>query len=97
MHAILRLFALRRGQLKQVTQHNLIHSLIRSCLLLIVLFALHIGFMMHYEGFSLGNATWLTLTTATTVGYGDMSAATTQGRLATVLLIYLGGIFILAR
>lgn len=52
---------------------------------------------MHYEGLSLGDATWLTFTTATTVGYGDISAASTQGRLATIFLIYLGGIFILAK
>ena len=53
--------------------------------------------MMHYEGLSLGDATWLTFTTATTVGYGDISATSTEGRLATILLLYLGGIFILAK
>lgn len=52
---------------------------------------------MHYEGLSLGDSIWLTFTTATTVGYGDISAATTQGRLATIFLLYLGGIFILAK
>lgn len=97
MHAILRYFAKRRGRLNHSVQHDLTHSIIRSCLLLTVLFVLHIGFMMHYEDLSLGDATWLTLTTATTVGYGDISAASTQGRLATILLIYLGGIFILAK
>ena len=55
------------------------------------------GLMMHYEGLSLNDAIWLTFTTATTVGYGDLSATTTQGRVATILLLYLGGIFILAR
>ncbi|MCK4708335.1 MAG: two pore domain potassium channel family protein, partial [Gammaproteobacteria bacterium] len=97
MFSILRIFALRRGRLKHGVQHNLIHSIIKSCLLLMLLFTLHIGFMMYYENFSLGDSVWLTLTTATTVGYGDMFAVTTQGRLATVLLIYLGGIFILAK
>ncbi|MCK5830051.1 MAG: two pore domain potassium channel family protein [Methylococcales bacterium] len=53
--------------------------------------------MIHYEGLSLGDATWLTFTTATTVGYGDISATTTEGRLSTILLLYLGGIFILAK
>jgi voltage-gated potassium channel len=52
---------------------------------------------MHYEGLSLGDAVWLTFTTATTVGYGDISASTTQGRVATIFLIYLVGIFILAK
>ncbi|MCK4708071.1 MAG: potassium channel protein [Gammaproteobacteria bacterium] len=65
--------------------------------MLAVLFTLHIGFMMYYEGLGLGDSIWLTFTTATTVGYGDISASTTEGRLATILLLYLGGIFILAR
>jgi voltage-gated potassium channel len=97
MHSILRLFARRRGRLKLSVHHNLIHSIIKSSLLLTVLFSLHIGFMMHYEGLSFGDSIWLTITTATTVGYGDMSAATTQGRLATIIFLYLGGIFILAK
>ncbi|NOR51731.1 MAG: hypothetical protein GQ470_03845 [Gammaproteobacteria bacterium] len=69
----------------------------RSTLLLTVLFVLHSVLMMHYENLSLGDAIWLTITTATTVGYGDISAATTQGRLATIFLIYFGAIFILAK
>lgn len=97
MHLILRYFARRRGQLKHSVQHNLLRSIINSCLLLTLVFILHIGFMIHYEGLSLGDATWLTFTTATTVGYGDLSASTTQGRLATIFLLYLGGIFILAK
>ncbi len=97
MHFILRYFSKRRGQLKYSVHHSLIRSIIKSSLLLSIIFTLHIGLMMHYEGLSLGDATWLTFTTATTVGYGDISASTTQGRIATVLLLYLGGIFILAK
>ena len=97
MHSILRYFIKKRNQLKHGAQHELIQSIRKSCFLLTVIFILHIGFMVHYEGLSMGDAAWLTLTTATTVGYGDMSAGTTQGRIATVLLIYLGGIFILAK
>ena len=44
-----------------------------------------------------GDAAWLTITTATTVGYGDLSASTTAGRAATVILLYFGGIFVLAK
>jgi voltage-gated potassium channel len=66
-------------------------------LLFLILMALHVLAMMLFEGLSLGDATWLTITTATTVGYGDISASTTAGRLATGLLMYLGGIFILAQ
>jgi len=91
---ILRYFKRKHGHR---AQHDLIHSILNSCLLLTAIFTLHIGLMIYYEGLSLGDATWLTLTTATTVGYGDISAATTGGRFATIFLIYLGGIFILAK
>ncbi len=97
MHFLLRYFSTRRVRLTDSTQHNLIHSIIKSCLLLTALFTLHIALMMYYEGLGAGDATWLTFTTATTVGYGDISATTPQGRIATVLLLYLGGIFILAK
>ncbi|OAV45942.1 potassium channel family protein [Lewinella sp. 4G2] len=66
-------------------------------IILAILFLLHIGAMVIFEGLSFGDAAWLTITTATTVGYGDMSATTTAGRWATVLLMYIGGIFILAQ
>lgn len=41
---------------------------------------------------SLEDSVWLSLTTITTVGYGDLYAATRFGRLATVLLLYLVGL-----
>ena len=53
--------------------------------------------MLYFEELSLGDAIWITLTTVTTVGYGDLSAQTDLGRAATVLLLYFGGIFILAK
>jgi len=68
----------------------------RSGLYLLAIFILHTLLMMYFEGLSLGNALWLTLTTATTVGYGDFSASTTGGRLTTIILLYGGGIFVLA-
>ena len=46
---------------------------------------------------SFSDAVWITLTTVTTVGYGDLSAQTELGRFATVILLYFGGIFILAK
>ena len=65
--------------------------------LLTVLFTLHILAMVWLEGLGFGDAAWLTITTATTVGYGDLSAATPGGRWATVVLMYVGGIFVLAQ
>jgi len=64
---------------------------------LFLIFALHTLMMMHFETLNAGDAIWLTLTTITTVGYGDISATTFIGRLATVVLLYIGGIFVLAK
>lgn len=66
-------------------------------LYLIAIGVLHVVAMMVFEGLSLGDAAWLTATTATTVGYGDMAPGTAAGRWSTVLLIYLGGIFALGK
>lgn len=52
--------------------------------------------MMWLEALSFFDAFWLTFTTITTVGYGDLSAATPGGRLVTVVLMYSLGIFLLA-
>jgi voltage-gated potassium channel len=53
--------------------------------------------MVALEGLSLGDAAWLTFTSITTTGYGDLSARTVAGRAATVVLIYLSGIFLLTQ
>lgn len=65
-------------------------------LLLVVAIANTIA-MVFLEGLPIRDAAWLTMTTMTTVGYGDISAETDLGRLATVLLMYLFGIFLLAQ
>lgn len=57
----------------------------------------HIAAMMLLEKMSLWNAIWLTMTTVTTVGYGDMSASTPAGQVATVLFMYVAGITLLAQ
>ena len=66
-------------------------------LYLLVIVILHAVAMIVFEGLSLGDAVWLTMTTITTVGYGDLSASSTAGRIATVVLVYVGGIFALAK
>ena len=63
---------------------------------LLIISVVHVLLMMKLEGMSAGDAVWLTWTTLLTVGYGDISAATTEGRIATIVLLYLGGIFVLA-
>jgi voltage-gated potassium channel len=88
-HEKVRSLALSRDEMSR--------QLLISSFYLIALFVLHTLAMMGFESLSPGDALWLTLTTATTVGYGDISAATAGGRIATVVLLYFGGIFILAK
>jgi voltage-gated potassium channel len=71
-------------------------KLVDAGVLLVVVMLLHILAMMGFESLSFVDAFWLTFTTITTVGYGDLSAATPEGRLVTVVLMYSLGIFLLA-
>ena len=71
--------------------------LLRVVAAFVTLFLLHVAAMMAFEGFGLGEAMWLTMTTATTVGYGDISPESPAGRWATVVCMYLFGIFLLAQ
>jgi len=63
---------------------------------LVGIFVTHVVAMMVIEGLSLLDAVWLTATTIVTVGYGDVSAKTATGRIATMLLLYVGAIFVVA-
>ncbi len=60
--------------------------------LLVLLLATHTVAMMVFEQLAWGQALWLTMTTLTTVGYGDLSAKTAAGQAATVGLLYVTGI-----
>jgi voltage-gated potassium channel len=71
--------------------------LIRMLLILLMVLILHSIAMIYFEGLSLGDSIWLTMTSATTVGYGDLSAKTFAGRFSTIILLYVGGIAILAQ
>lgn len=86
----------QRRKAVYLRDHAVGFSIFKSLLYLAVIFILHAFLMTQFEGLSWGDALWLTLTTATTVGYGDISAATTEGRWATAILLYCGGIFVLA-
>ena len=91
---------LQRRRYLRFTRHiagAIRRRLLRVCGLFLLLFAAHVGAMMALEGLGAADAVWLTITTATTVGYGDLSAATPLGRAATVLCMYLFGIFLLAQ
>mgnify|MGYP000226267108 CR=1 FL=1 len=64
----------------------------RLFLILLGLLLLHTVAMIALEGMSFQQAFWLTLTTLTTVGYGDLSASTATGQITTIVLMYITGI-----
>ncbi|MEM7279983.1 MAG: ion channel [Pseudomonadota bacterium] len=91
---------IRRAQRRHMaaqTQSERRRHILDLFLLLILLLLVNVAVLMWFEGFSFADAAWLTLTTVTTVGYGDLVASTPVGRIATVLLIYIFGIFLLAQ
>jgi voltage-gated potassium channel len=79
------------------TRNDRRSKLVQLFLVLIGLAAANVVAMMVFEGFALGDSIWLTMTTMTTVGYGDISATTTLGRVSTIVLMYVFGIFLLAQ
>lgn len=74
------------------TEANILRSLLRTIATLSVFVGLHVLAMMWFEALPPWPAFWLTLTTLTTVGYGDLSASSVAGQLSTVVLIYGCGI-----
>lgn len=80
-----------------MSQNSINKSLLRTVSALTLLCAAHTGAMMKLEKMSLQDSIWLTFTTAATVGYGDLSAKTLEGRLATGGLLFIGGIAVFAQ
>lgn len=87
----------RRPGFTRTPDIDLRRRLVYALCWLLALSALHVLAMMVFEGMGLGDAIWLTTTTLLTVGYGDLSAATFWGRTATILLLYVVGITLLAK
>lgn len=73
------------------------YEMTRTALFLALLLLLNTLSLMHFEQMSFRDAGWLTMTTVATVGYGDYAPKSDEGRLLTVLLMYFGGIILLAR
>lgn len=84
-------------QLARATTANLKRRFLIAFGWLLMLALLHVVAMMWFESMGVGDAIWLTMTTLLTVGYGDLSATTLWGRGATILLLYLVGITLLAK
>ncbi len=89
-------FLNRRRYLPIIERPSIGSALLKAAVLILVLGTLHVLAMAVYEDMPAFDGLWLTLTTLFTVGYGDLAAKTFAGRWATILLLYLGGIFTLA-
>ncbi|MSQ51770.1 MAG: two pore domain potassium channel family protein [Betaproteobacteria bacterium] len=90
-------FFRKRARPTRMIEHPSIgRTLIRAAVLIAILIFLHVLAMKFFEDLPAFDGFWLTLTTLFTVGYGDLAAKTYEGRWATILLIYLGGIYTLA-
>lgn len=82
---------IRSHKRSRLTEH-LSGSIYKRISRLVVLFAGLVAIkslaMLYFEKLSLGDAVWLSLTTFTTVGYGEFSASTGPGRLISILAMY---------
>lgn len=90
----------RQRVLAKLTKHSratVSQRFKKLVVLLIAVVTLHSLLITQFEGLAFSDALWLTLTTMTTVGYGDISASTGWGQLTTVVLIYFLGIWMLAQ
>jgi len=89
----------RRRYLKytKLLERNILFKLGRLLLLLMALIFIHSLAMVYFENLTLNDALWLSVTTVTTVGYGDFSAVSWQGRIFTTVCLYIFGISLLAQ
>ena len=79
---------------KQIAQDRLSWKMLAW---IFIIFSAHVYLMTQFEELSLVDSFWYTATAALTVGFGDIAPKTLEGRLTTVLLIYVGLIFIIAK
>lgn len=67
----------------------------RLFLILAGLLTTQVLIMWSVEDLSLFESVWITMTTVSTVGYGDFAPKTTIGRLSTILIMFVGAITLL--
>lgn len=89
--------ARRRDWYAQLTDSSIRKRIARLLMFLFLLMTCHVIAIVSFERLNVWEAIWLTITTVTTVGYGDLSAKTMPGQMATVVFLYVAGISLLAQ
>ena len=87
----------RHSYFSLLTANDRRKKIVDLFVLLVIAAVAHVAAMMFFEGLSVWQAFWLTMTTVTTVGYGDISASSPSGQIATIVIMYIFGIFVLAQ
>lgn len=85
----------QRYRFRKYTRHlslNLWKRLAKLLLILSALIAVNSAVLCVFESMSVADAIWMSLTTITTVGYGDLSPASSIGRISTVVTMFAWGI-----
>ena len=85
----------RQTQAIYQTETAVLRRIVKVVCLIVGLIVVHSLLMVLFEDYSLVDSLWLSITTITTVGYGDISAHSIAGRLSTIVLLYGGGIILL--
>lgn len=76
---------------RRYTKHlsyNLFRRIFNFLVILCVLLGINTAAMMWFEKMNFSDALWLSATTVTTVGYGDFSPSSNEGRIVTVISMY---------
>ncbi len=89
--------AKRNRKIAHVTHKSIVKRLVRLLSILCLVIGVHTLLIFYFENMPIEDALWLSFTSITTVGYGDISPETLEGRLTTILLIYVIGIWVLAQ
>jgi voltage-gated potassium channel len=65
-------------------------NLVITILLIIILYAVSVFFYNKFEGWEYLDAIYFITMTITTIGYGDLAPATSEGKIFTIFLAFIG-------